>query len=89
MCLTWWILILTINFLSPFYQKELSNISQEDNTYATIQHPHRRQQSNLVSTGAGDDLGEYATLSRIAQQPPGSNNSSLRDAPNVSNNLFS
>ncbi|KAH1027486.1 hypothetical protein HUJ05_000983 [Dendroctonus ponderosae] len=53
----------------------------EDNTYATIQHPHRRQQSNLASTGPSDDLGEYATLSRIAHQP-GSNNSSIRNTPN-------
>ncbi|CAH1126852.1 unnamed protein product [Ceutorhynchus assimilis] len=56
----------------------------EDNTYATIQHPHRRQQSNVTSgTGVSDDLGEYATLSRIAAtHQPGSNSSSMRGAPN-------
>ncbi|KAL1508861.1 hypothetical protein ABEB36_003687 [Hypothenemus hampei] len=61
------------------HRRNSSNEPPEDNTYATIQHPHRRQQSNLAST---DDLGEYATLSRIANQQPESNNSSLRNASN-------
>ncbi|XP_066259350.1 cadherin-87A isoform X1 [Euwallacea similis] len=68
--------------LGPTNRRSSADNMPEDNTYATIQHPHKRQLSNLASPGPGDDLGEYATLSRIAQQQPGSNNSSLRNAPN-------
>ncbi|XP_060523658.1 cadherin-87A isoform X2 [Cylas formicarius] len=55
----------------------------EDNTYATIQHPHKRTaSSHLASTmGLADDLGDYATLKGVVHQS-GSNNSSLRGAPN-------
>ncbi|KAJ8974157.1 hypothetical protein NQ317_003207 [Molorchus minor] len=54
----------------------------EDNTYATIQHPNRRASSHLATMSLADDLADYATLSGVAHRQPGSNNSSLREAPN-------
>lgn len=52
-------------------------ISQGDNTYATIQHPNRRN-SNL--NGISDDIGDYETLTGAHRQPH-SNNSSMRGVP--------
>ncbi|XP_018562347.1 cadherin-87A [Anoplophora glabripennis] len=54
----------------------------EDNTYATIQHPNRRGSSHMAAMSLSDDLADYATLSGVAHRTPGSNNSSLREAPN-------
>ncbi|KAJ8921829.1 hypothetical protein NQ315_008461 [Exocentrus adspersus] len=54
----------------------------DENAYATIQHPNRRGSSHLAAMALSDDLADYATLSGVAHRPPGSNNSSLRDAPN-------
>lgn len=56
----------------------------EDNTYATIQHPHKRTaSSHVASMGVADDLGDYATLSGVVHRgQAGSNNSSIRGAPN-------
>lgn len=57
---------------------------QDDNTYATIQHPLRRTSSHLATMSLGDDLADYATLSGVPRHQNNSNNSSLRGAPNVS-----
>ncbi|KAJ8942766.1 hypothetical protein NQ318_002926 [Aromia moschata] len=54
----------------------------DDNTYATIQHPNRRASSHVASMSLADDLADYATLSGVAHRQSGSNNSSLRGAPN-------
>ncbi|XP_076275389.1 cadherin 87A isoform X2 [Rhynchophorus ferrugineus] len=54
----------------------------EDNTYATIQHPHKRAASHVASMGVADDLGDYATLSGVVHRQSGSNNSSIRGATN-------
>lgn len=62
---------------------------QEDNTYATIQHPNRRGSSHMAAMSLSDDLADYATLSGVAHRTPGSNNSSLREAPNVSTKYYS
>lgn len=38
----------------------------------------------MATMSLSDDLADYATLSGVAHRTPGSNNSSLREAPNVS-----
>ncbi|XP_025829338.1 cadherin-87A [Agrilus planipennis] len=54
---------------------------QEDNTYATIQHPHRRGSSHIASMSIADETADYATLSRV---PVTSNSphSTIRGTPN-------
>lgn len=54
----------------------------EDNAYATIQHPNRRSSSHLTSMSIGDDLADYATLSVQHNNRNESNNSSLRGGSN-------
>ncbi|CAH1978762.1 unnamed protein product [Acanthoscelides obtectus] len=53
-----------------------------DNTYATIQHPHRRGSSHMATISLAGDLADYATLSGVPHHQSRSNSSSLRGAPN-------
>lgn len=55
---------------------------QDDNTYATIQHPNRRGSMHMATLSIADDMADYATLSGVPHHSM-STNSSLRGAPNV------
>nr|CAH7738219.1 unnamed protein product [Callosobruchus chinensis] len=54
----------------------------DDNTYATIQHPHRRGSSHMATMSLAGDLADYATLSGVPHHQSRSNSSSLTGAPN-------
>ncbi|KAK4881840.1 hypothetical protein RN001_005159 [Aquatica leii] len=53
----------------------------DDNTYATIQHPNRRGSSHTATLSLGDDIADYATLSRLPRNSMASQDS-LKDTVN-------
>ncbi|XP_028130157.2 cadherin-87A [Diabrotica virgifera virgifera] len=63
-------------------RRDSDDYVNEDNAYATIQHPTRRSSSHLAPINGADDLADYATLSGHPHNRNGSNNSSLRGGSN-------
>ncbi|CAG9836975.1 unnamed protein product [Diabrotica balteata] len=63
-------------------RRDSDDYVNEDNAYATIQHPTRRSSSHLAPMNGADDLADYATLSGHPHNRNGSNNSSLRGGSN-------
>ncbi|KAF5276236.1 hypothetical protein FQR65_LT04041 [Abscondita terminalis] len=53
----------------------------DDNTYATIQHPNRRGSSHTATLSLGEDIADYATLSRLPRNSMASQDS-LKDNVN-------
>ncbi|KAK9891762.1 hypothetical protein WA026_016560 [Henosepilachna vigintioctopunctata] len=65
-------------------RRESEDFIPDENTYATIQHPHRKGSLHHMQTmSLTDELADYATLPGNAQHhQSGSSHSSLRGAPN-------
>ncbi|KAF5278616.1 hypothetical protein FQA39_LY00658 [Lamprigera yunnana] len=53
----------------------------DDNNYATIQHPNRRGSAHTATLSLGDDIADYATLSRLPRNSITSQDS-LKDTVN-------
>ncbi|XP_031358480.1 uncharacterized protein LOC116182120 [Photinus pyralis] len=62
-------------------RRNSSDYVLDDNTYATIQHPNRRGSAHTATLSLGDDIADYATLSRIPRHST-SSQGSLKDTVN-------
>lgn len=62
-------------------RRNSSDYVLDDNTYATIQHPNRRGSAHTATLSLGDDIADYATLSRMPRHST-SSQGSLKDTVN-------